>query len=91
MSIVNNYIGCLLPSWLLSSECHFVELVGWPGLLASEFWEYARCILLQLVLVAVAAKSLWHICGNGTAAPRKCRLLGLKGPFLCPALDLFSF
>ena len=30
-------------------------------------------------------KNLWHICGSGTEAPRKSRLLGLTGPLSCPA------
>ena len=54
--------AALLASALLCSA----KLVEWPGLLESEFWEYARRIPWQLVLVTVAAeKSVadmwkWH-------------------------------
>ena len=45
---------------------------------------------VKMYSLAVAAVllllSLWHICGSGTGAPRKCRLLWLMVPFLCPAL-----
>ena len=51
----------LLATAVLSVPLNSADLVGWPGLLASEFREYAICIPRQQVLVAVAAeKSMTH-------------------------------
>ena len=59
------------------------------GILASRFvfWNSQDVVpgsgywLLWLLLI-----TLWRMYGSGTGAPRKCRLLGLRGPFLCPVL-----
>ena len=44
-----------LPSVVLWAPLSSVELIGWPGLLASGFLDNSRCIPWQLLLVAVAA------------------------------------
>ena len=90
MLLINNYEVCGL--WAVAvvwAPLGSAELVEWPGVLASGFLVYARCIPWQQMLITVAAaveNSVAYICGSGTRAPRKCRLQGLMGPFLCPAL-----
>ena len=56
-----------------------VSSVEGPGCWSSTTKDICSHLV---VLVAVAAKNLWHKCGNGTTAPRKCSFLGLMGPFL---------
>ena len=59
-----------------------IWLAGIGGFWNSQYvFPSTGCWLLWLLLI-----SLWHICGIGTGAHKKCLLLWLTVPFLCPAL-----
>ena len=58
--MVNNYERKSADIWVAAAVLWLslgsAEWVEWPGLLASEFLGWLRCIPLQLVLVAVAVE-----------------------------------